>query len=132
MKKLLYLLILWLSPLMGFSAIDEYKTDVYFGNGINTTPEDADKAGNEVTSTKTVTVVAPTFTSLSLESNTSILNVDDTVKLQVIGIYSDGSTVALDENIEFIITSTDSVEIDEYEVDLFLVPAVFSGNAHQS
>ena len=40
MKKILFLLLVWLIPLMGSAftelAIDECKTDVYFGNGILT------------------------------------------------------------------------------------------------
>ena len=40
MKKILFLLLVWLIPVMGFSftelVIDECKTDVYFGNGILT------------------------------------------------------------------------------------------------
>jgi hypothetical protein len=41
MKKLIFLLLLWLYPITGFSAIDEWKTDVYFANGILTKEEDA-------------------------------------------------------------------------------------------
>jgi len=41
MKKLLFLLILWLLPLIGFATINEYKTDVYFANGILTKKKDA-------------------------------------------------------------------------------------------
>jgi len=45
MKKILILLLLWIIPLTGFAFtelfIDEYKTDVYFGNGILTEEQDA-------------------------------------------------------------------------------------------
>ena len=36
MKNIIILLILVLFPIVGFSSIDEYKTDVYFANGIDT------------------------------------------------------------------------------------------------
>ena len=40
MKKIFYSLLFWLIPIIGFAftelVIDEYKTDVYFGNGIVT------------------------------------------------------------------------------------------------
>jgi len=39
MKKIVLLLLLFAS--LAFSAIDEYKTDVYFGNGILTKEKDA-------------------------------------------------------------------------------------------
>jgi len=45
MKKIFFLLLLWLIPLTGFSFtelfINECKTDVYFGNGILTEEQDA-------------------------------------------------------------------------------------------
>jgi hypothetical protein len=47
MKKIFYSLLFWLIPIIGFAftelVIDEYKTDVYFGNGILTEKEDAKK-----------------------------------------------------------------------------------------
>ena len=36
MKKLLFILLVWLYPLFSFGAINEYLTDVYFANGILT------------------------------------------------------------------------------------------------
>lgn len=36
MKKLLFLLLIWIYPVISFSAINECLTDVYFGNGILT------------------------------------------------------------------------------------------------
>ena len=36
MKKLILFLIVLLYPIVGFSAIDECKTDIYFANGILT------------------------------------------------------------------------------------------------
>ena len=71
-----------------------------------------DKAGNVVTVTRTVTVVAPTLTDLSLESNVSTLNVGEKAELTIIGTYSDGSTVELDANVEYIITPSDSAEMN--------------------
>lgn len=71
-----------------------------------------DKAGNVITVTRTVTVVAPTLTSLSLESNVTILNVGETAELSVMVTYGDGSTSNLDANIEYIITPSDSAEMN--------------------
>jgi hypothetical protein len=71
-----------------------------------------DKAGNVVTATRTVTVVAPTLTSLSLESNVTTLNVGEKAELTVMGAYSDGSTSELDANIEYIIAPADSVDMN--------------------
>ncbi len=52
MKKILVFLFLWLIPLTCFSftelIIDEYKTDVYFGNGILTTDDDARSNAEDV------------------------------------------------------------------------------------
>lgn len=36
MKRLLFILLVWLYPLFSFGAINEYLTDVYFANGILT------------------------------------------------------------------------------------------------
>jgi len=41
MKNLHFMLLVLLYPLISFATINEYKTDVYFGNGILTTPEQA-------------------------------------------------------------------------------------------
>lgn len=71
-----------------------------------------DKAGNEATATRIVTVVAPTFTNISLESNVTTLNVGEKAGLTVLAIYSDGSTLELDANVEYIITPSDSVEVN--------------------
>jgi len=53
-----------------------------------------------------------TLTDLSLESNVTTLNVGEKAELTVVGTYSDGSTSELDENVEYIITPTDSVELN--------------------
>ena len=66
------------------------------------------KAGN---ATK-ATVTAATLTSLNLESNVTTLNVGETAALSVMGTYSDGSTVELDANVEYVITPTDSAEMN--------------------
>jgi len=41
MKKLLLLFLVWVYPVVGFSAIDECKTDIYYANGIMTKDTDA-------------------------------------------------------------------------------------------
>ena len=41
MKELLFLLLVWIYPIVSFSAINECLTDVYFANGILTKEEDA-------------------------------------------------------------------------------------------
>ena len=50
--------------------------------------------------------------SINLESNVTTLNVGEKAKLSVMATYSDGSSKELNENIEFIITPTDSVEVN--------------------
>ena len=69
------------------------------------------KAANEATASRTVLVVAPTLTSLSLESNVTTLNVGEKAELTVMGTYSDGTTVELEENVEYIITPSDNAGI---------------------
>jgi len=61
---------------------------------------------------RTVTIVAPTLTNLNLESNVTTLNVGETAELTVMGTYSDGSSKELDTNTEYIVTPTDSVEVN--------------------
>ncbi len=48
MKNIIILLILVLFPVVGFSSIDEYKTDVYFANGIQTEDWEARKNARDV------------------------------------------------------------------------------------
>ena len=73
-----------------------------------------DSAGNEANVTRSVEVinVTPTLSSLSLESNATTVNVGETVQLFVVGTYSDNSTKAVDENISYIITPSDSAEVN--------------------
>jgi len=71
-----------------------------------------DKAGNVVTATRTVTVVASTLTSLNLESNVTTLNVGEKAELTVLATYSDGSTSEIDANVEYIITPSDSADMN--------------------
>lgn len=52
------------------------------------------------------------LTSLSLESNMTTLNVGEKAKLSVMATYSDGSTAELDENVEYVITPSDSVDVN--------------------
>lgn len=44
MRKLLLLLLIWIYPIVSFSAIDEFKTDIYYGNGILTSDPEAREA----------------------------------------------------------------------------------------
>ncbi len=55
---------------------------------------------------------AETPTSISLESNVTTLNLEEKAKLTVLATYSDGSTSELDANIEYIITPSDSVDVN--------------------
>lgn len=71
-----------------------------------------DIAGNEVTATRIVTIVAPILTSISLESNVTTLNVGEKAELTLMGTYSDGNTKELDVNVEYIITPSDSAEMN--------------------
>jgi hypothetical protein len=71
-----------------------------------------DSIGNEATATRTVTVVAPVLTSISLESNATTLNVGEKAQLTVMGTYSDNSTKELKTDIEWIVTPIDSVDVN--------------------
>ncbi|MFT7879340.1 MAG: RHS repeat-associated core domain-containing protein [Sulfurimonas sp.] len=48
MNKLLLLFLVWLYPVISFSAIDECKTDIYYGNGILAEDEDARKIVKDI------------------------------------------------------------------------------------
>jgi len=61
---------------------------------------------------KTANNEAPTFTSITLESNTSTLNIGEKVMLTLFGTYPDNSTEVLTKNIEYIITPSQSVELN--------------------
>ncbi len=41
MKKLLLLFFIWIYPVFSFGAVDEYLIDVYYANGILTSPRSA-------------------------------------------------------------------------------------------
>ena len=71
-------------------------------------------AGNEVNVTRSVEVinVTPTLSSLSLESNATIVNKAKTVELFVVGTYSDNSTSIVDENVTYIINPTQNAEVN--------------------
>ena len=69
---------------------------------------------NKSNITRSVEVINVTLTlsSLSLESNATTVNVGETVQLSVVGTYSDNSTNIVDENITYIITPSDSAEVN--------------------
>jgi len=71
-------------------------------------------AGNEANITRSVEVVntTPVLTSITLESNATTVNVGDTVQLTLKGTYSDGSSSAVNENITYTISPTDSAEVN--------------------
>lgn len=73
-----------------------------------------DNAGNEATATRTVTITEPTLKKLTLETNTTLLNVGDEVKLTVVGRYNNNTTkqIDLDSNIELLLTPKGSVDIN--------------------
>jgi hypothetical protein len=53
-----------------------------------------------------------TLTSLKLESNTSSLNVGETAELTLIGTYSDNSSKTVTENIEYVTTPSNNIDIN--------------------
>jgi hypothetical protein len=55
---------------------------------------------------------AKTLTSLKLESNTSSLNVGETAELTLIGTYSDNSSKTVTENIEYVTTPSNNIDIN--------------------
>ena len=57
-------------------------------------------------------VVAPTISGITVESNVTTLNVGESAQLTVQATYSDGSSEVLSENIEFIVTPDDSVDVN--------------------
>ena len=48
MKKLLLFTLIWLYPVISFSAIDERKTDIYFANGIKTSDAEAKENAEKI------------------------------------------------------------------------------------
>jgi len=71
-----------------------------------------DNAGNEVSKVRTVNVVAPTISGITVESNVTTLNVGESAQLTVQATYSDGSSEVLSENIEFIVTPDNAVDVN--------------------
>jgi hypothetical protein len=73
-----------------------------------------DSAGNEANLTRSVEVIntTPTLSSITLESNTTTVNVGERVQLSVMGTYSDGSSNVVDENITYTITPNNSTEMN--------------------
>jgi hypothetical protein len=73
-----------------------------------------DSAGNEANLTRSVEVIntTPTLSSITLESNASTVNVGDKVQLLVVGTYSDGSSKSVGENITYIATPAENVEVN--------------------
>jgi len=69
-------------------------------------------AGNKANVTRNVTVVAPTFTSITLESNATTLNIGEKATLTLVGTYPDKSTEVLTKNIEYIISPSQSVALN--------------------
>jgi len=71
-----------------------------------------DKAGNEATVTRDVSVVAPTLTGMTLESNATTLNVGESVRLFVTGTYTNGNRKKIDANISYTVTPSDKADIN--------------------
>jgi len=71
-----------------------------------------DKAGNEATVTRDVSVVAPTLTGMTLESNATTLNVGERVQLFVTGTYTNGNRKKIDANISYTVTPSDKADIN--------------------
>ena len=68
-------------------------------------------AGNEENVTRTVRVLTPTVTSLSLSSSNTALNVGETTDLSLEATYSNNTSKTLTNNIEWIVTPSDAVQI---------------------
>ena len=71
-----------------------------------------DSVGNEANVTRTVTVVVPVLTSLSLSSSTTTLNVGETTELTVMGTYSDNTSKTVTQGIAYVITPSNSIEVN--------------------
>ena len=56
--------------------------------------------------------ISPTLTTLSLESNVTTLNVGEKAELTITATYSDNSTKEVNANVEYIITPSDSAEMN--------------------
>ena len=69
-------------------------------------------AGNEASITRTVTVVVPVLTSLSLSSSTTTLNVGETAELTLMGTYSDNISKTVTQGIAYVIIPSNSVEVN--------------------
>ena len=54
----------------------------------------------------------PTLTSITLESNATTVNIDDTIHLTLKGTYSDGSSGTVDENITYTLNPIENVEVN--------------------
>ncbi len=72
----------------------------------------SDSVGNEANVTRTVTVVVPVLTSLSLSSSTTTLNVGETTELTVMGTYSDNTSKTVTQGIAYVITPSNSIEVN--------------------
>ena len=59
-----------------------------------------------------ITALQADIRSVTLETKVTTLNVGETAELTVMATYSDGGTKEVDTNIEYIITPTDSAEIN--------------------
>ena len=61
---------------------------------------------------KHTTIVEPKLKKLTLETNTSTLNLGEKAKLTLIATYQDSSTKPITNNIEWIVNSPNSIEIN--------------------
>jgi hypothetical protein len=88
-------------------TVDTSKIGTY-----NITYSAIDKKGNKANETRTVTVQEATLTSLTIDTNTTALNVGDAISVVVMGTYSDSTIKELDANITWVISPADSLEVN--------------------
>ncbi|MBD3790521.1 MAG: DUF5011 domain-containing protein [Campylobacterales bacterium] len=70
-----------------------------------------DSAGNSASKTRTVTVTIPQIVSINVEGNATSMNLGEQALLTVNGVYADGHTEEITDNIVWEITPADSAEV---------------------
>lgn len=107
---------------LGATAIDDMdgNVNVTVSGSVDTSTEGiysirysaTDRSGNNAEVTRTVNIMIPQLVSLTLESNATSLNLGEKASLTVTGTYEDNSSKELTSDIEWVMTPTDSVEMN--------------------
>jgi len=109
---------------LGANALDDKDGDIAVSitGSVDTSTEGTytitytatDSAGNEAKVSRTVHVIVPIFTSISLESDVDVLNVGESTTLILTGNYSDDTTAPLTfTDVEWMVSPTDSLQIND-------------------